>query len=171
MNALLVAVFLVAAPPVVSASEPDLTHIGSGVRRATILGIEVYRAKLFVKTPSRLEQVLSGSAGEVRVEVAFLRNVDRRQGALAWAQAVERGVALILINQFSTASRRHLQPRWPGAPAGPRPRGSHVCTSSRGARERRRCSASDPHPSSGAQLRSRRTWPVKSTLSSAGSQM
>lgn len=43
MNALLVAVFLVAAPPVVSASEPDLTHIGSGVRRATILGIEVYQ--------------------------------------------------------------------------------------------------------------------------------
>lgn len=69
-------------------------EIGSGVREATILRVRAYRATLFVeRRPASSAAILTGDAGAVRVEVEFLRDVDKRQGAQAWAQAIAKSAA------------------------------------------------------------------------------
>lgn len=57
---------------------------GTGVGKATFLGVKVFVAALYTETPLRSAQSLREAAGPLRMDFTFLRRVDAHNNARAW---------------------------------------------------------------------------------------
>lgn len=83
------AVFLV---PVLASADTELVLNGTGVRKATIFGIEVYKASLFVTSrSSKAEDVLEDKKPK-QLEMVFLRDVDEDKVVSTWRESLSANV-------------------------------------------------------------------------------
>ncbi len=92
-RAALAMLLLVAAggdfPAQVRAGDRLLVLNGVGVRTYSLLGIEVYRAALYVELPSADAAAILGSPGIKEIRVRYLRDGDRSLAIRGWERSFD----------------------------------------------------------------------------------
>ena len=80
----------VKVPEQVQVGEKDLTLNGAGLRTKTIFKVKVYVAGLYLEKPTRDASQVIASETIKRVDLTFLRDLDRKQIAEAIEEGFER---------------------------------------------------------------------------------
>jgi hypothetical protein len=77
-------------PPTVTVENHSLVLNGMGTRKATIFKVKVYNAALYLEKRSSNSQAILDSTGFKRVDLSFLRNVDRGKISEAWQEGLDK---------------------------------------------------------------------------------
>lgn len=80
----------VKVPEKVQVGEKDLTLNGAGLRTKTVFKVKVYVAGLYLEKPTRDASQVIASETIKRVDLTFLRDLDRKQIAEAIEEGFER---------------------------------------------------------------------------------